>query len=295
MYVCYIDESGTSDIPGTSSHFVLAGISIPIWHWRDADREVERILANVALGEAELHTAWVLLPYPEQLRIPNFSGLGYSARRSAVERERAAELLRLQKQKNPKAYKQQKKTYAHTWPYVHLTLEERRALVSRVAACVGNWGFARLFAKCIDKLHFDPARTGRPIDEQAFEQVVTRFQMYLRNTQDEGDKNLDILVHDNNATVSRKHTKLMRLFHRQGTLWTSVKNIVETPLFVDSSLTRMVQIADLCSYALRRYVENGESALLEKIMPRADRSKNKIVGIRHYTKMSCSCVLCESH
>ena len=38
MYLCYIDESGTSTVPGNTSHFVLAGISMPIWHWQDCDR-----------------------------------------------------------------------------------------------------------------------------------------------------------------------------------------------------------------------------------------------------------------
>jgi hypothetical protein len=33
MYLCYIDESGTPESSGNTSHFVLAGISIPIWHW----------------------------------------------------------------------------------------------------------------------------------------------------------------------------------------------------------------------------------------------------------------------
>jgi hypothetical protein len=49
MYLCYIDESGTSDIPGNTSHFVLAGLSIPIWHWKDCDREVETIKRKYAL------------------------------------------------------------------------------------------------------------------------------------------------------------------------------------------------------------------------------------------------------
>lgn len=47
----------------------------------------------------------------------------------------------------------------------------------------------------------------------------------------------------------------MRSFQARGTLWTDVDHIVETPFFVDSELTRMVQIADLCAYALRRYVD----------------------------------------
>ena len=35
MYLCYIDESGTHEVPGTSSHFVLLGIAIPINKWKD--------------------------------------------------------------------------------------------------------------------------------------------------------------------------------------------------------------------------------------------------------------------
>lgn len=43
---------------------------------------------------------------------------------------------------------------------------------------------------------------------------------------------------------------LMKRFHNNGTLWAKVKNIIETPLFVDSELASMVQIADLCSYSI---------------------------------------------
>jgi hypothetical protein len=62
-----------------------------------------------------------------------------------------------------------------------------------------------LFAECIDKLHFDPNRGGRSIDEQAFEQVVSRFEQYLVNAyESKGQKNYGLLVHDNNETVARK-------------------------------------------------------------------------------------------
>jgi hypothetical protein len=77
MYLCYIDESGTPEIPGVSSHFVLAGVSIPIWQWRVADREVTDVLARYGLAEAELHTGWMLHSYREQSNIPNFERLEY--------------------------------------------------------------------------------------------------------------------------------------------------------------------------------------------------------------------------
>jgi len=75
MYLCYVDESGTSDVPGNTSHFVLGGLSIPIWHWRNCDRMVSAILARYALADHEFHTAWVLRKYIEQSKIPNFGVL----------------------------------------------------------------------------------------------------------------------------------------------------------------------------------------------------------------------------
>jgi hypothetical protein len=262
MYLCYVDESGTSEIPGNTSHFVLAGISIPIWHWRTADRDVSEVMARYGLAGEELHTAWILRTYLEQSRTADFEALDWDARRAAVERQRNAYLLHLQKTNQNKSYRQVKKNFAHTRPYIHLTLHERRAVVRDIADCVSNWGYARLFAECIDKIHFDPTRTGRTIDEQAFEQIVSRFEQYLVNTDEtRGQRNFGLLVHDANETIARKHTQLMRHFHEQGTLWTRIERIIETPLFVNSSLTSMVQIADLCSYALRRYLERGNGLI----------------------------------
>lgn len=297
MYVCYVDESGTPEIPGDTSHFVLAGISIPIWHWRDADRSISAILSKYGLESAELHTAWMLRKYLEQSRIPNFDKLNWSDRRTAAERERNKYLLRLQKTGPAKTYHQNKKNFAHTNSYIHLTADERLQAVREVAQCVSTWGYARLFAECIDKLHFDPSRSRGTVDEQAFEQLVSRFEQYLASTEDRtgGQLQHGLLVHDNNQTVARKHTELMRRFHKQGTFWTQIQRLIETPLFVDSSLTRLVQIADLCSYALRRYLENNEVDLFDRIFFRADRRGSTVVGVRHFTAANCGCEICKAH
>ena len=165
-----------------------------------------------------------------------------------------------------------------------------------LAQRVSNWGFARLFAECIDKVHFDPVRAARSVDEQAFEQVVSRFQQHLQITGGDGhEKNFGLLIHDNNETVARKHTRLMKSFHQMGTLWTNVDNIIETPLFVDSELTGMVQIADLCAYALRRYLENGEEDLFNLVFQRADRKGDVSVGVRHFSDLTCCCKICCAH
>ncbi len=296
MYLCYIDESGTSSIPGNTSHFILAGISVPIWHWNNCDSEIRRVKAQYDLTDAEIHTAWLLRKYLEQNRVPDFDKLGRGQRRSEVNRLRKTELLRLQSSPNRKQHRQTKKNYEHTADYIHLTLAERREFISKVADCVSNWGFARLFAECIDKIHFDPTRAAQTVDEQAFEQVVSRFEQYLQAEASASDKKcFGLLIHDNNETVARKHTARMKHFHRFGTFWTQIKHIIETPLFVDSQLTGMVQIADLCSYALRRYLENGEEELFNKVFERADRRRRTTVGVRHFTIEGCTCSICSEH
>lgn len=61
----------------------------------------------------------------------------------------------------------------------------------------------------------------------------------------------------------------------------------------------MVQIADLCSYALRRYLENNETELFDLVYQRADRRGDPacpiVVGVRHFTKKDCACRICKTH
>ena len=76
MYLCYLDESGsTGTSPPETSHFVLAALSIPIWNWRAADREIADCLAPYDLENAEIHTAWMLRHSSEKTAIPGFREL----------------------------------------------------------------------------------------------------------------------------------------------------------------------------------------------------------------------------
>ncbi len=303
MYICYIDESGTPEVPGNTSHYILAGLSVPIWHWRTCEDEISAIKRRYALESAEIHTGWIMRRYQEQIRISNFASLNHAQRRSEVERIRRAEILRLQSSQNRDRFRQRIKTYRKTQPYIHLTYDERLKFIRDIATAVSNWGFARLFAECIDKVHFDPTRTPCTPDEQAFEQLVSRFERYLDNISPSSGQQTPVqlqtsyglLIHDNNETVAKKHTSLMKGFHNSGTLWTRIQHIIETPLFVSSELTSMVQIADLCAFVLRRYLENQESDLFRLIFSRADRSGVLTVGVRHFTAPGCACEICSSH
>jgi len=297
MYLCYVDESGTSSVPGNTSHFVLCGLSIPDQYWKDCDKDIETIKSRYGILDQEIHTAWILRKYLEQSRISGFESLSWSQRRYQVTAFRNTEILRLQHAGNSKLKKQTEKNYKETSRYIHLSYTERRNLILDIARLLSGWGFARLFAECVNKIHFDPSRAQKTIDEQAFEQVVSRFEQYLQAiSAGLGHKSsLGMLIYDNNDTVARKHTDMMKKFHRAGTLWTNVSNIIETPLFVNSEFTSMVQLADVCSYAIRRYLENGEEELFDLVFKRADRRGETVVGVRHFTSPSCACKICVAH
>ncbi len=294
MYLCYMDESGTSEIPGNTSHFILVGLSIPVWHWKDCDKETQIIKKKYAIESSEIHVAWILRKYLEQSKILDFDSLDYPQRRSKVQSLRTDELLRLQRT-NVRQYKQTKKNFRETESYMHLNYAERQQLAKELAQCISKWGFARLFAECVDKTYFDPTRSPQTIDEQSFGQIVSRFEQYLQIiSSGKSEPYYGLLIHDNNETVAKHHTDLMKKFYRTGALSIQVKNIIETPLFVDSQLTSMVQLADVCAYSLRRYLENKEEELFDYIFQRADRKDGIVVGVRHFANRSCNCKICSA-
>lgn len=288
VFLCYLDESGTVD-PGTTSHFVLLGLALRGDRWRALDAEIEHVKAAHGLAGAELHTAFMYKRFPEQERIAAFIALDRDERRRMMlEARRPSVLVAATRTKSAAL----KKDHAKTDAYVHLTLDERRAFVVAIAERIRD-ADVRLFSEAVSKT--DSSVSPTEAFGLAFEQVVTRFHAYLEAI---GGDSLGLLVQDNNETAAAHLTSLMRRYHADGrTRWGAFRRIIETPLFVDSQLTSMVQLADLCSYATRRFFENGETTLFDLIYGRFDRSgKGKLVGLRQYTgKRTCNCRVCVDH
>lgn len=315
MYIAYLDESGVVEPAGTT-HFVLVAFAIPASTWKDRDARLQAIKSRHRLVGEEVHTAWLLRSYPEQNRISGREGMSDAERRSAVNRERKIDLGKASL-RGEKAVKELAKNYKKTAAYIHLTQAERLALVRDFADEIGTWTDARAFGDAQEKAAYpgyasamDTARTSRQVEgpgrwkaatssptrigESAFEQVVSRFQIFLATAM--GTNTFGMLVHDQNQTACANLTALMRAFHKDGTAYAQIPNIIETPLFVDSSLTSMVQVADLVSYAVRRFVENGETDLFDRVYPRFDRRSGVMVGLRHYTgSRPCACRICVDH
>jgi len=290
VFICYLDESGAPEPAGTS-HFVLLGLAIPVTAWKSVDAQIEAIKTRHRLSNTEIHTAWMIRKYPDQHRVKDFKDLGDTERRAAVVQERKADLAAAS-MRGPRAVKDLARNYSKTADYIHLTFEERVAALREIADLIGANDSIRIFGEAAMK----SANSGTPQDlfTASFEQVVSRFHHYLEAV---GGNAIGLLVQDNNETAAKHLTSLMRLFHKRGTKWVQIPRIIETPLFVDSKLTGMVQLADLVAYATRRFVESGESDLFDRVYNGFDRVPNgKLVGLRHYTsKHPCNCRICIDH
>jgi hypothetical protein len=286
VYICYLDESGTPEAGATTDHFVLLGLAIPANTWKQKDAEVYALKGKYGLQDCEVHTAWMLRDYPEQRTIPGFEKLDWPSRRRAVIGVRSLNLGRLRTKKQERELL---KNYRKTAEFVHLTRAERQQVIGELADVIGSWADGRLFIEAQSKRHTG----GSARFDFAFEQVVSRFDTFLKNS---GGAN-GLLVQDNNQTVELKLTEAMRRFHQMGTEWTKIGHVIETPLFVDSALTSMVQMADLCAYATRRYFEKGEADLFDRVKALIDsRADGTLVGIRHFTgKHRCTCEVCVQH
>lgn len=291
MYIAYLDESGVVEPAGTT-HFVLVAFAIPAATWKDRDTRLQAIKKKHRLDGEEVHTAWLLRSYPEQNRIIGLEGMSDGDRRTAVNRERKIDLAKASL-RGDRAVKELAKNYRKTAAYVHLTHAERLSLVRDFADEIGTWADARAFGDAQEKAK-TAASSPERIRAHTFEQVVSRFQMFLAAAM--GANTFGMLVHDQNQTACTNLTELMRAFHKDGTAYAQIPNIIETPLFVDSSLTSMVQVADLVAYAVRRFVENGETDLFDRVYSRFDRRGGVMVGLRHFTgARPCSCRICVDH
>lgn len=298
MYICYLDESGIPELAGNTAHFVYAGIAIPADTWFVKDREINLVKGRYGLDNSEIHAGWINRKYAEQMKVPGFNEMERTMRRREIQTVRLSILNDLTLKGKIEAKKEKTKYFRKTDAYVHLTFAERQALLNDLANVVKTWEDSRIFFEAVKKAKYAPSRVSAGgMYEDSFQQVVTRYQAFLENRGNfEGKSLLGLLVSDNNESINRKLTGLMRKFHAEGTFWRGIDKVIETPLFVDSKLTSMIQVADLIAYAVRRFFDNNETELIGAISPRFDRAKGKVVGVRHFTGAeTCTCKVCIAH
>jgi hypothetical protein len=165
----------------------------------------------------------------------------------------------------------------------------REAIKEVLRTVASSHPSTRAFACAVHKAsfpHSDPM-------ELAFEELCNRFDRLLKRLHAAGDTQRGLIILDE-SSYETSLQRLAREFRMLGTRWGVLKNLADTPLFVDSIASRVVQIADHIAYSVYRRYEAGDAQFFDIIASRFDEDNNRVHGLVHKQTNDphCMCVAC---
>ena len=131
--------------------------------------------------------------------------------------------------------------------------------------------------------------------EIAFEDLCSRFDRYLERLRASGDSQRGLLTLDN-STYETTLQKMSVEFRTLGTQWRVIRHLADTPLFVDSRASRVIQLADHVAYAVFRRYQSGDTQYLDRIASKFDAEDGIVHGLAHKEvgNPRCMCIACLS-
>ncbi len=182
-------------------------------------------------------------------------------------------------------------------PWDELDVDQRRTLKDRVYGIIRNHR-ASLFACAVEKTW----ASTQSIDpyEHAFEQVVSRFDMFLSRTNRaavaEGREEQRGMLVLAESAFQKTLGVLARELQTAGTRWgNQLHNVTDVPLFASPKDTRLLQFADFCSNAVYGRYHSGHTLDFDQIAAKFDRDGGVVHGLAHLTTMyDCTCLACFS-
>lgn len=262
MYLLFVDESGTH---GASPAFVLGGLAV---HESDASKL--------------------------QARLENLVGLAVPLGRGDEFELHASEMRNAKKPAGGKAS-----------PWVEVSRQKRLKVLGDAYAELVNFEPSDsrlpllLFSVVLDS-RFQSGKSQSERERFAYEVLLNKFDVMLKRFSSiPGLKNHGLVIHDR------------RVVERDVQAWTAgwrtaagaigrLRNFADVPLFSDSRASRLIQAADLVSYAVfRRYssVAPNSASSFNQLWPLFDVVDGVVHGCVHYTpdfgQGSCDCEPCK--
>lgn len=134
--------------------------------------------------------------------------------------------------------------------------------------------------------------TANPL-QRTFEEQFLRFNEMLRRLGDTGDEPRGMVVADK-ARYERTLQPIARRWREEGTRFKRLDRLLEVPLFVDSSITVLIQLADLVAHATYLAYARNSWELHDRMLHGFDEADGVIHGLVHLTPThhSCLCLAC---
>ena len=141
------------------------------------------------------------------------------------------------------------------------------------------------------------SESGRP-RPLPFLQVRHRWKLE-RTSRPSFDNGLLILDRDYSAepVIAQQFDR----FRQDGHPWGQLRHVIDIPFSASSAQLGGLQAADICAYAVRRYLDKSaiagsqEERNFQRIFHRFDQDNTgRLHGLRHYTPAgSCGCLICQ--
>lgn len=173
-------------------------------------------------------------------------------------------------------------------PWKGLHQHEARDVMKRVLQLVRDSDHpVCCFASAIEKASLEP---GQDCVALAFEDLCQRFDLFLSRKRQRG-----LVILDRSAQETSLQ-RLSREFRTIGTKWGVLRNLADTPMFVDSRASRLVQLADHIAHGVFRRFNAGDAQYFDIIVSRFDETEGVIHGLahQHSGKHACHCPACLS-
>ena len=178
-------------------------------------------------------------------------------------------------------------------PWNRMSREEAQGVIKAVLQIVaGSYDTARIFSCAVEKASI---QAGIDPVELAFEDLCSRFDLYLSRLRGQGDRQRGLLILDK-STNETSLQRLTREFRSLGTKWGTIHNLADIPFFVDSSASRLVQCADAIAYAVFRRYNSGDAQYFDIIASKFDTADGVLHGLVHKVadNTNCMCPACLS-
>jgi len=179
-----------------------------------------------------------------------------------------------------------------TAPWRGMSREEAQGVIKAVLDVLSrSYESARAFACAIHK----PSFVGQDLMELAFEDLCSRFNLYLRRFHAQGDRQRGLIILDESAHETTLQ-RMARDFRTLGTQWGVIRNLADTPLFVDSRASRVVQLADHVAYAVFRRYNAHDAQYFDIMASKIDSADGVVHGLAHKQTVdpNCMCIACLS-
>lgn len=301
MFLLYLDGSGVPTLPDPAHEpYVLLGLAMHESSWANLEHRARAVRRRYERpgAQIELHAKDLLANLPEQEAVADFADLDVPSRVSAITTERERRLAAAAKGGRRGTLQ---KLYRATSAVMHMPYPLRRRLYEDALDLVGSTPGVTLFCEAVDKPYALRRSGSVSFLKHAFEQVVSRFDMFLRreNRQTGGPPQSGLLIMDREAERESEMRTMLNSFRDEGHRWGYVEHVIDAPMFIESHECSGVQLADICGYAVRRHVKvrattsERDSQDFLRIQHRIDREGPQLHGARHYCERgSCPCEIC---